>query len=104
MWTSLNIAICGTAIDRMALSPSALQQCGRDADDPYMIAIQQSTDYLSIRDSIYLVNRPLPSILGLVWSGAGWRSTSETSRGLMNRVGARLLTASEADLMLWPAA
>ena len=66
MWTSLNIAICGTAIDRMALSPSALQQCGRDADDPYMIAIQQSTDYLSIRDSIYLVNRPLPSILGLV--------------------------------------
>jgi len=65
-----------------------------------MIDIQQSTDYLALREKVFLVSRPRPHIPAMVWTGAGWHPTWQTSGRLMSRPEARLLTANEAALML----
>jgi hypothetical protein len=69
-----------------------------------MIDIQQSTDYLALREEVFLVSRPHPNIPAMVWTGDGWHPTWQTSARLMSRPEARLLTANEAALLLESAA
>lgn len=67
---------------------------------PYMVMIGPSKQYLTLRNSVYLVCASQRAAPAMIWTGAGWDITTLASGRLMNLPGAQVLSDEEASLLL----